>query len=198
MEMINKKAAVIGIAGAALYFVSVSLFIATQNDILLTLWELMTVFGAVLELVVLLHIADRNGLEGSYLTLLKIFLSGTLILTSAAHFTSIGVIRPLAADGKCIPDWLKIGNFPSLEMTVDYTAWGFFMGAALLVLALGTKNKGLRNISAVSAVLCFAGFVGSFFNENLWYPAPIGYGFGFPVMCILLLKQNKKTKVVDK
>ena len=60
------------------------------------------------------------------------------------------------------------------------------------MLTLGTNNKALRNVSAVSAVLCFAGSIGSFFNENLWYPAQMGYGLGFPEICILLLRQNKK------
>lgn len=79
-------------------------------------------------------------------------------------------------------------------MTLDYTAWGFFMGAAFLVMFLGIKEKALRIISLVCGILCFIGFAGSFFNENLWYPAILGYGLGFLIMCILVLNKLREKK----
>lgn len=76
-------------------------------------------------------------------------------------------------------------------MTLDYTAWGFFMGFAFLFLFLGVKNKTLKIISITCSVLCFIGFIGTFFMEYLWYLAPLGYGLGFFIMCIFILyKKN--------
>ncbi|MCR4779763.1 MAG: hypothetical protein K5876_01565 [Ruminiclostridium sp.] len=170
------------------------MFLVTGNDIALTVWELMTVAGAVVMLVGMLVIAEGYGTGPLHLRLLTVSLAGTVIITSIAHFTSIGVIRPLAARGEAIPEYFRIGVFPSLEMTLDYTAWGFFMGAAFIILFLGIKGKALRIISLTCGVLCFIGFAGSFFNENLWYAAVFGYGFGYLIMCISVLNKRPEKK----
>lgn len=130
-------------------------------------------------------------MKGIYRTFMLIALSGTVIITSIAHFTSIGVTRKLVAHGCSIPDYFKIGYFPSVEMTLDYIAWGLFMGFSFLTLFLGVKNKPLKIISITCSTLCFAGFIGSFFREYLWYPAPLGYGFVFLIMCIFILRQKQ-------
>ena len=186
-----KAAAFAGIAGEILYFLSVTLFLATKADAALTFWELMTVIGAVVILAVLVFITDRIGMKKIYRTFMLISLSGTLFITSIAHITSIGVVRPLVAEGKNIPDFVRIGFFPSMEMTLDYTAWGLFMGFAFLSLCLGIRGGAfmtVKKLSLNSALLCFAGFVGSFFSENIWYLAPCGYGIGFLIMCILFAR----------
>ncbi len=189
-----KKAAAAGIICELLYFLSVTVFLLTKHDIALTVWELMTVAGAVVMLVGMLVFSEAYSTGAIHRRLLTVSLAGTMIVTSVAHFTSIGVVRPLAAQGAAIPEYLKIGTFPSLEMTLDYTAWGFFMGAAFLIMFLGIKEKTLKNISVVCSVLCFIGFVDSFFNENLWYVAVSGYGFGFLIMCIYVLKKPHEKK----
>ena len=184
-----KKYAVTGIAAEILYFISVALFLTLKADWALTVWEAMTVIGAFAMLTVLSAIAERYQIEPLLRRFILISLGGTLILTSAAHFTSIGVVRELISQGVSVPDWLRIGYYPSLEMTVDYTAWGLFMGCAFLGLFLGIRDKALRILSLICCSLCFIGFIGSFFAESLWYPAPMGYGFGFLIMCILILKK---------
>lgn len=181
----------IGIAGVTLYFLSVLFFLITKLEWALTLWEIMTVVGAIVIFIVLTEIADKNNMYSKYRTFMLIACSGTVMITSVAHFTSIGVIRRLAAQGQTIPDYFKIGNFPSVEMTLDYIAWGFFMGFTFLNLFLGVRNKPLRTISIICSVLCFTGFIGSFFLEYRWYPAPLGYGFGFLILCILILCQKQ-------
>ncbi len=186
-----KKYAAAGIICELLYFASVTLFLVTHLDFALTLWELMTVIGAVTMLVVMIAIGEANDMKPVYSRFLTISLSGTTILTSVAHFTSIGVVRPLAAQGEVIPEYFKIGTFPSLEMTVDYTAWGFFMGLAFISLFLGIKNKVLKIMSLFCGILCFVGFIGSFFFDYLWYPAIMGYGLGFLIMCIYLCAERQ-------
>ena len=182
----TKKAAAAGIIGEAVYFLSMTLFLASQAEWALTLWEIMSVAGAVLILVVLAVVTEN--MKSLCRTLMLIAASGTIFITAIAHITSIGAVRRLAAQGEPIPDYFKIGKFPSIEMSLDYTAWGLFMGLAFLCLFLGTKTKRLKVLSMICTLLCFSGFVGSFFSENLWYPAPMGYGFGFLVMCIFWLK----------
>lgn len=191
-KAINKKTAIVGITGVTLYFLSVLLFLITKLEWALTLWEIMTVAGAIIILIVLNEIADKHNIKGIYRTFLSIALSGTVMITSIAHFTSIGVIRKLAAQGESVPDYFKIGYFPSVEMTLDYIAWGFLMGFSFFILFLGVRDKPLKMISAACSALCFTGFVGSFFLEYLWYPAPLGYGFGFLIMCILMLRQKNR------
>ncbi len=188
-----RKFAAAGIVCELLYFASVTLFLVTHIELALTLWELMTVAGAVTMLIVMIAIGEANDIKPVYRRFLMISLSGTVFLTSAAHFTSIGVVRPLAAQGENIPDYFRIGTFPSLEMTVDYTAWGFFMGLAFISLFLGIKNRALKMMSLICGILCFVGFTGSFFLDFLWYPAILGYGFGFLIMCIYLCMSQKSS-----
>ena len=191
MNNINKKVLKSGIIVEILYFITVLLFIITHLEWALTLWEIMTVIGAVIILIVLIEIADKNNVKNIYRSLILIFASGTVFITSIAHFTSIGVIRILESQGQIIPNYFKIGYWPSLEMTLDYTAWGFFMGFTFLFLGLGIKNKILKIISIICSILCFIGFIGTFFKEYLWYAAPLGYGLGFLIICIIILyKKN--------
>ncbi|MBP5362481.1 MAG: hypothetical protein J6Y71_05590 [Ruminococcus sp.] len=191
MKLGLKKAAIAGIAGEILYFISMWLFLITQTGVALTFWELMTVAGAVIMLIVLIVIAEDRKIQQIHHKLMMIALSGTVFLTSIAHFTSIGVVRKLESQGISVPDYFKIGTSPSIEMTVDYVAWGFFMGLAFIALFLGIKDKAMKIISVACGVLCLCGFVGSFISDHLWYIAPLGYGIGFLVMCIYVFRSAK-------
>ncbi len=157
----------------------------------MTFWELMTVAGAVIMLIVLIVIAEDRKIQQIHHKLMMIALSGTFFLTSIAHFTSIGVVRKLESQGISVPDYFKIGTSPSIEMTVDYVAWGFFMGLAFIAIFLGIKDKATKIISVTCGVLCLCGFVGSFISDPLWYIAPLGYGIGFLVMCIYVFRSEK-------
>ena len=92
-----RKAAVSGIVCEIIYFLSVSAFLITHTDTALILWEIMTVVGAAVLLFAMMITADTFGVKGLHRTLMIISLSGTVFLTSAAHFTSIGVTMPLEA-----------------------------------------------------------------------------------------------------
>lgn len=188
--MISKKVSVIGIIGVIVYFLSVLFFLITRLEWALTLWEIMTIVGAIIILIVLVEIANKNNMKDVYCTFMMTTHSGTIIITSIAHFINIGVIRKLVAQGQLVPDCFKIGCFPSVEMTLDYIAWGFFMGISFLIMFLGVKNKILKAIFITCSVLCFVGFIGSFFLEYLWYFAPLGYGFGFLIICIFTLQHK--------
>ncbi|MBR4223695.1 MAG: hypothetical protein IKR73_02685 [Oscillospiraceae bacterium] len=188
--MYIKRAASAGIICEIVYFLSVTAFIVLHTEWALTLWEIMTVAGAAVMLGVMDAIADIYGITGTLRRYMDISLSGTLFLTAAAHFTSIGVTRPLVSQGIAIPDFVKIGTHPGYEMTIDYTAWGLFMGCAFLFLCMGVKDRRLKILSGICSVLCLCGFIGSFFAEGLWYAAPMGYGIGFLIMCIFELRSS--------
>ena len=190
MKVNLKIAAISGIIGEIAYFISMMLFLITHTNFALTLWESMTVIGAIVMLIAFLVIADEFKIKPLLRRLMTISLSGTVFLTSVAHFTSIGVIRKLESQGTTVPDYFKIGAFPSIEMTIDYVAWGFFMGAAFITLFLGIKDKAIRIFSVTCGILCLCGFIGSFFSDSLWYIAPLGYGIGFLIMCIFILKRK--------
>lgn len=188
MKTTLNKSAVAGIAAEVLYFISVTLFLITQSGIALTFWEIMTVVGAIIMLLVLTMIADAYKIKAIHNKLMQISLSGTVFLTSVAHFTSIGVIRKLESQGVAVPDYFKIGTFPSIEMTTDYIAWGLFMGLAFFAFFLGVKDKMIKTFSVICGILCIIGFIGSFFSASLWYAAPFGYGIGFFIMCVFILR----------
>ena len=192
----HKKYACIGIICDVLYFISVILFLIVKTDWALTIWETMTVAGAFIMMIALTVFASTYQIKALFRRLMLISLSGTLFLTSVAHITSIGVIRKLVSQGVSIPDYFRIGFYPSIEMTIDYTAWGLFMGCAFLTLFMGIRDKKLKIISISCCSLCYIGFVGSFFLESLWYPAPLGYGFGFLIMCISVLKRKQNSDLL--
>lgn len=150
----------------------------------------MTVIGAFIMLIVMTVLTEEYRIKPIFRRFMLISLSGTVFLTSIAHFTSIGVIRKLLSQGVSVPDYFKIGFSPSLEMTLDYIAWGLFMGLAFLALYFGINNKTLKIFSISCSILCLIGFVGNFFLESLWYAAPFGYGFVFLIMCIYILKSK--------
>ena len=171
-----------------------TLFLITQSGIALTFWETMTVVGAIIMLIVLAVIADEYKIQPLLQRFMLISLSGTVFLTTVAHFTSIGVIRKLESQGVAVPDYFKIGTSPSIEMTMDYIAWGMFMGLAFFALFLGVKHKAIRIFSLICSILCLIGFIGSFISDSLWYAAPFGYGIGFLIMCVYILRSKKAPK----
>ena len=121
-----------------------------------------------------------------------VFISCTCALTGAAHIVNITVTRRLINEGVHVPAYFRIGFWPSVEMAIDYLAWGFFTGLAFLCVGLSgksnDKSKRIIKLNAlVCGLLCLIGFLGTvFITENIWYIAPIGYGIGTMIICIQL------------
>ncbi len=187
----SKKISVIGIATVVLYFISVGCFLATSSDTALTIWELMTVLSAPVVLLVLLDLSHTLPSPANCRRAMLVFMACVCALTGAAHIVNICVTRKLISDGVDVPLYFQIGQWPSVEMAVDYLAWGFFMGLAFLCLSFPVKSgnetaKKIRFISLICGILCLIGFAGALLiNENIWYAAPMGYGFGLLILCIL-------------
>ena len=123
-----------------------------------------------------------------------VFMSCTCSLTGLAHIVNITVTRKLIADGLNVPNYFRIGYWPSIEMAVDYLAWGFFMGLAFLSVGVAINHDNKQNsmmkiLVLVCGIFCLTGFMGTIFiNENLWYLAPLGYGLGVILICIKMMK----------
>lgn len=197
----KNKIAIMGILDVCIYAVTVALYLIFKSDMLLTLWEVVTFLSSPIMLVILLEIfKNSNPAMSVFKSLTVVFMTGTIILTSVAHFVNITVTRKLIAEGVHIPTYFQIGCWPSVEMALDYLAWGFFMGLAFIATAcsLYTAGNAFRKLKIVLLVcgsLCLLGFFGTtLINENLWYLAPLGYGVGTIIVCIEMLKVLKSTK----
>lgn len=194
----EKKVSVIGIIACILYFLSVGFFLIKGTDLALTVWELMTIISGPIVLLTLLGFAKFISVPDIQKNLMLVFMGCTCALTGATHIVNITVTRRLITEGIEVPTYFQIGQWPSVEMAVDYLAWGFFAGLAFLVIGLpvGDANKSRKRFKCVSVIcsmLCFWGFFGAIFiNENLWYIAPMGYGLGLIVLCVLLLTAKGK------
>ena len=190
----TKKIFMIGIITCILYFISVGLFLITKTEIALTIWELMTVLSAPILLLVLLEISTLVAITSIYKKAMLAFMSCTCSLTGAAHIVNITVTRALISEGIDVPTYFQIGYWPSVEMAIDYLAWGFFTGLAFLCLGIAIKDKdkikhSIKVTILTCGILCLIGFFGTIFiNENIWYVAPMGYGIGTMIVCIQMLK----------
>ncbi len=196
--MTRKNIAFSGIIICSMYFVITSLLILTSSKLWLAALELITMVSGIFMIMLVSAIPDSN------LELLKknkllaiIFSSACMILTNAVHMVNLSVTENLLDQGIAIPDYLLIGKWPSVEMAIDYLAWGLFMGLAFLFSSIAIENEEkfriLKITLCVCGSLCFLGFFGTILiNPNLWYIAPMGYGLGTLVICFELLIINKR------
>ncbi len=192
----NKRIHLIGMIDVILYFISVVSFLITKSDIALTIWELMTVISGPIVLFVMLELSHRLSCSDLNRRAMQVFMGCTCTLTVAAHIVNIAVTRRLMLEGVEVPLYFQIGQWPSVEMAVDYLAWGFFMGLAFICLSIplaatDKTERRLKIISLVNGILCIAGFAGALFiNENMWYLAPMGYGVGLMILCIIRVRRE--------
>ena len=192
----SKKIHLTGIIDVIVYFISVGVFLISKTDIALTIWELMTVISGPIVLFVLLELSNRISCPNLNRRAMQVFMGCTCALTGAAHIVNIAVTRRLIREGVAVPLYFQIGQWPSVEMAVDYLAWGFFMGLAFICLGIPVSStdkttRSLKMISLINGILCLIGFIGALFiNENIWYLAPMGYGFGLLILCIIRLRKD--------
>ena len=190
----TKKISVIGVFTCILYFISVGLSLITKEEAALTIWELMTFLSAPVELLVVLDLSNLVNATAIYKNAMLVFMACACALTSVAHIVNITVTRRLISEGINVPEYFRIGFWPSVEMAIDYLAWGFFGGLAFLCIGFATNSKDKQKLIIkvtvlVCGMLCLSGFFGAIFiNENLWYVAPMGYGLGSMIICIQMMR----------
>ena len=187
-----RRISIISVTTIIIYFVSVLSFLITKADIALTIWELMTVIGAIVYLFLIVKLSDIITNNNFYKRLISVFMGCGVAFTSVAHIVNITVTRRLISDGINIPDYFRIGCWPSVEMVVDYLGWGLFVGLTFLLLGISINDKKYNSIkitSITSGILCLIGFIFALFiNENMWYIATVGYGIIPIYLCVKTMK----------
>lgn len=195
----EKRIPNIGILTCILYFIVVVLFLITKTEVALTIWEIFTIIGAPVILFVLIELTNLMNIASTYRNAMLVFMSCNCSLTGLAHIINITVTRKLIADGINVPNYFRIGYWPSAPMAADYLGWGFFMGLAFLSVGFAInrdnkQNSMMKKIVLLCGLLCLTGFFGAvIINENIWYLAPLGYGFGTILICIKILRIQKDT-----
>jgi hypothetical protein len=189
----SKKVYILTIADAVLYLFSVLIFLITKTELALTIWEMLTIVSGPILLFAMLHLSHELNQSVILRYAVLGFMTCVCLLTAVAHIVNISVTRRLIAEGVDVPTYFQIGQWPSVEMAVDYLAWGFFMGLAFFCLGGSIvkrerKKNRIRIASVICGSMCLVGFFGALFiNDNLWYIAPMAYGPGIIVICVLAL-----------
>ena len=191
----------LGLIGCLAYFITTAGLVVTGAPAFLTAMELATMLSSPI-LLLLLTAVPAGSTKGKHTArqLSIAFMACCMALTCAAHFVNLTVTRPLIDAGVSVPLYLQIGQWPSVQMAVDYLAWGFFMGAAFLCasFAVAREDKLRRALQCTllaCGALCLLGLLGAvLLDVNLWYIAPVGYGLGTVAVCFELLAGNKQGK----
>lgn len=192
--MKTKSIAQVGIAVCFFYFIATGALIITAGKLALLCMEISTMVAGVymvMLFIVLPYSTDKTAFV--YRVPAIICASACMVLTNVAHWVNISVTQPLINAGINVPEYFMIGKWPSVEMAVDYVAWGLFMSLAFTFAAMAVQPSArLRPLLFACGGLCMIGFLGVLVNENMWYIAPLGYGLGTAVLCGKLIKLSRE------
>ena len=84
-----KKISIGSIIALIIYFVSLLLFLITKTDLSLTFWELMTVIGGIVYLILFIKLSEKISSDNFYKRLISVFMACGVTLTSVAHIVNI-------------------------------------------------------------------------------------------------------------
>lgn len=198
--MNRKGVAILGIVLCFTYFIVTFGLIILKSQKWLIAMELVTMASGIL-MIMLVFVFPFSKTEKmkNNKNMAVIFAAACMVLTNAAHMVNLTVTEQLIKKGISVPDYFQIGKWPSVEMAIDFLAWGLFMGLAFLFSSFGIerelKFKKLQYTLIACGSLCIVGFIGAILiNQNLWYIAPLGYGIGTVILCFELLTINKQVK----
>lgn len=197
-----KSIKIISISGIALvliYLAAVLSFLITHTGVTLTLWEICTMISAPFILIFLETVlVDCPHNKKIFKELALVAMSGSIVLTNTAHFINLTVTRVLVDKGFDVPLYYQIGQWPSVEMALDYLAWGLFLGLALIFTAISIpkgKFSAFKGMSFASGIMCLIGFMGPVIGiTELWYISVMGYTVGFIILCVINLCKLKNSK----
>ena len=195
-KKLKRIISILGLFVVFCYLAVVIIFVVTGSETFLTIMEILTIISAFYIFLLLETILTESNIENQIQKhFALISMAGCIILTSTTHIVNLVVTRQLISQGVNVPIFFQIGQWPSVEMALDYLAWGLFLGIAFICTAFTIKRDNeiiLKQILFVCGCLCIIGFVGSMFNfVNLWYIAVLGYTLGLAVVCIEQIKLNK-------
>lgn len=117
-----------------------------------------------------------------------------VVLTGFVHFIQLVVLRRTASEtvAEVFKFYPTDGRLTAM-FAADMLAWDFFFGFALLFAAPVFKGDRLKDVIRlgliVCGLLCLAGVAFPVSGDaRLQLPAILGYAFGFPFVCLLLVK----------
>lgn len=197
--MNRKSVAILGIVLCFTYFIVTFGLIISKSQKWLIAMELVTMAsGILMVMLVLVFPFSKTEKMKNNKFMAIIFAAACMVLTNTAHMVNLTVTEQLIKKGISVPDYLQIGKWPSVEMAIDFLAWGLFMGLAFLFASFGIESElKFKNTLIACGSLCIVGFIGAILiNENLWYIAPLGYGIGTVILCFELLIINKQVEKV--
>lgn len=149
---------------SVLYLFVANGFLLFKLDAFLLGMEIFTILAAPMILVLIISlVADSASDRAVWKHAAISFASCTMVLTVVAHFINLTVTEALISDGIAVPGYLRIGTWPSVEMAIDYLAWGFFLGLAFWATAMalsGDEKKGIKASFMVCGSLCLIGMLG--------------------------------------
>jgi hypothetical protein len=177
-----------------LYIIVVTGWIISPSNFFLTSMEIISLLAGptiVCLVAVICTIFISNARILSFVSVA--FASCFAVLTSTNHFLYLTIFNKTVFKDNMLEDLFSLAKWPSIVMGIDYIAWGFFLGLALIFSAFTLKavNKlyiSIRSILIISGVLCITGLIGPLTgNIGLWYISVTGYAVGLPVVSALLI-----------
>jgi len=123
------------------------------------------------------------------------------VLTCSMHFASLTVGRQIepAVWPQLLHQLSFVKQWPTLAMSLDFLAWDFFLGLALVFAAIVFKGEGLAGGVCVTMIvagsLCLIATLGpATGNLRIQYAGIGGYVFALTVACILLAMLFRQAK----
>ena len=162
------------------------------GDPSLTLLELLIVLSLPLFVVLAAAIHVAAPVDRRLTTLVALaFMTVFAGLSAGVHFVRLTALRQLESAGGAVPDPLHLQRWPSIPAALDFLAWDFFLGLALLFAAPAFAGGGLarwvRLGLAASGTLCLAGLLGPVTGDlRLQMIAPLGFALLLPITCVPL------------
>ena len=119
------------------------------------------------------------------------FMAMFATLSAGVHFVRLTAVRQLEAAGGAVSDLLLPTRWPSVAAALDFLAWDFLLGLALLFASTAFTGGGLARAVRIglvaSGTLCLAGLLGPATGAmHLQLIATLGYAFALPATCVLL------------
>jgi len=174
-----------------------------QVDPYLAILEYFIILVATL-LVVLMAAVYRYAAPGRriYGVVALCFMVAFATLTCSVHFVSLTAGRQI--ESSVFPQlWRQVSlyEWPSLALAVEFLAWHFFFGLAMLFAALVWQpaRTYVRISMLTSGALCLLSTLGPLTGEmRIPWLGIAGYAFLLPVACVFLAVLFRRTTAEDR
>jgi hypothetical protein len=173
----------------------------------LAIAEILTLVGAIIQVSLIATIHECAPPRAKPLTLMALgWMMVMAALTAAVHFVQLTVARRI--DVAATPGLARVfgWEWPSLLYAVELLAWHLLFGLSLVFAASAFRGRGAEAAVRIglrtTGFLCIVGLVGPAVGNLNWRMiGAFGYGFVFPVVCVvigLVFKHAASSSVADR